>query len=549
MTGRRSAAVGRGWTVALLALISLGAALTPAPLPSDLLAADPPRSVPPTPLVYVETATGLEPPTLEGGRTEIGIGDVDGDGHLDLVSVGDHGSPLVGTDQHGIMVWLGDGAGRFTLEMTGDFGYGGVALGDVDGDGLLDVAYGIHHGWASSDLGDQLLEVALGDGSGAGWTAWDDGLAANGETWGMFSTDLADIDGDGDLDLGSVGFGCCAGVHVYRNLGDGSWQQTFGRLGGNSGMHLVFGDIDGDGDADLAVSHAAATVYLGDGAGGYSQNDGGLPPGGSRGRLGVSLGDVDADGADDLAFCNPAGGVEVWELDATGGWHDRSGTLPDLGECEATQLADMDVDGRVDLVVFGAGEGAVWSGDGGGGWVQIGAFSTPPVGTMQALRAGADLDHNGYPDIVLIAEEGAWPSLRNRLHILTEPSTATGLSIAPVRPRGGEALRAGGVVFVDWLAAVPGGEPAIVDLELSTAGPGGPWRPIATHLPNNGRHQWTVPADTPATSNAFIRLRAEAGGDAAVVTTAAFTITGGPPDPSRAPRRVDPDHRRVPTPP
>jgi len=33
------------------------------------------------------------------------MGDVNGDGNPDLVSVGDHGSPNVGTDQHGIMVW------------------------------------------------------------------------------------------------------------------------------------------------------------------------------------------------------------------------------------------------------------------------------------------------------------------------------------------------------------------------------------------------------------------------------------------------------------
>jgi hypothetical protein len=41
----------------------------------------------------------------------------------------------------------------------------------------------------------------------------------------MFSTDLADVDGDGDLDLASISFGCCSGVHVYLNGGDGSWTN------------------------------------------------------------------------------------------------------------------------------------------------------------------------------------------------------------------------------------------------------------------------------------------------------------------------------------
>jgi hypothetical protein len=79
----------------------------------------------------------------------------------------------------------------------------------------------------------------------------------------MFGTDFADVDNDGDLDTGSISFGCCAGVHVYLNQGDGTWVQSFGfwtQLGRD-----VFGDINGDGNADLAVSQYG-TIYLGDGA-------------------------------------------------------------------------------------------------------------------------------------------------------------------------------------------------------------------------------------------------------------------------------------------
>ncbi len=263
-------------------------------------------------LAYVESSVGLVPPTLDGGGTELEMGDVDGDGHLDLVSIGDHGSPYVNTDQHGVMVWFGDGAGSWGVVMTGEFGYGGIALGDVNGDGFMDVGYGMHHNYSGIDLGDQLLEVALGDGSGSSWTPWDDGLATNGEDWGMFSTDFADVDNDGDLDVGSNSFGCCAGVHVYLNQGDGTWVQSFGFLGGNSADEIVFGDINGDGNADFAVSQQYGTVYLGDGSGGFALDDGNLPAGGSSGRLGVSLGDVNGDGREDLAFRTSSGGLEVW---------------------------------------------------------------------------------------------------------------------------------------------------------------------------------------------------------------------------------------------
>ena len=39
------------------------------------------------PLAYVESSSGLIPPTMDGGRTEVEMGDVDGDGNIDLVSV------------------------------------------------------------------------------------------------------------------------------------------------------------------------------------------------------------------------------------------------------------------------------------------------------------------------------------------------------------------------------------------------------------------------------------------------------------------------------
>ena len=231
-------------------------------------------------LAYVDSSLGLQTPVMEGGRTEIEFGDVNGDGHPDIVCIGDHGSPYINSPQHGVMVWFGDGAGQWSVFQNGNFGYGGVALGDVNNDGLMDVGYGMHHNYAAGDFGDQLLEVALGDGTGMNWTPWDDGLATNGETWGMFGTDFADVDNDGDLDVGSLSFGCCAGIHVYLNNGDGTWTQSFGFIGGNSAMDFVFGDVNGDGLADFAAAHGDGTVYLGDGRGGYTLADGNLP--GSR---------------------------------------------------------------------------------------------------------------------------------------------------------------------------------------------------------------------------------------------------------------------------
>ena len=87
---------------------------------------------------YTESSYGLVPPSFDGGPTEIEMADINGDGNIDLISIGDHGSPYVNTDEHGIMVWFGDGTGHWSVTMFGNFGYGGIAVGDVNNDGLLD---------------------------------------------------------------------------------------------------------------------------------------------------------------------------------------------------------------------------------------------------------------------------------------------------------------------------------------------------------------------------------------------------------------------------
>ncbi len=73
------------------------------------------RVQPASALSYVQSSAGLTPPTLEGGRTEVELADIDGDGNPDLLSIGDHGSPNVNTDQHGIMVWFGNGSGGWSV--------------------------------------------------------------------------------------------------------------------------------------------------------------------------------------------------------------------------------------------------------------------------------------------------------------------------------------------------------------------------------------------------------------------------------------------------
>ncbi|UCG43138.1 MAG: VCBS repeat-containing protein, partial [candidate division WOR-3 bacterium] len=448
-------------------------------------------------LGYVESSGGLHDSLWEGGRTEFEFADIDDDGNVDIISIGDHGNPGIQSHEHGVMVYFGDGTGRWSMFEYGNFGYGGIAVGDVNWDGDWDIGYGMHHNYSGVDLGDDMLEVALGNGTGRMWTAWDDSLVPGGSVWGMFATDFGDIDNDGDLDIGSTSFGSGVGLRVFLNNGDGTWHQTFD-LGTriNSTMQFYFRDVNRDGNSDIIHGSAGPAVYFGDGAGGFVAGDSGLPQT-TYGLSGISPGDIDNDGGSDLAFANADGGIEAWIWNPVAGrWQNRSSGLPSSGSWEATQLFDMDCDGFTDLVSFGRSRVTVWTGDGAGNWTEATGFNTPTPGYHEALRAGADFDHNGRPDIVLLSEEGSFPNYQNWVHAYRETTAARVLGIRPVFPRGREKFMDGSVQFIDWWSEAPGAESTRVRLELSLSGPDGPWTEIADSLRNNGRFQWLVPEDT-----------------------------------------------------
>uniref|UniRef100_A0A7C4CB32 VCBS repeat-containing protein n=1 Tax=candidate division WOR-3 bacterium TaxID=2052148 RepID=A0A7C4CB32_UNCW3 len=475
-------------------------------------------------LGYVECSAGLEPPRMEGGRTELEFADLNNDGHVDIVGIGDHGSPFINTDQHGISVWFGNGRGGWDTFQFGNFGYGGIAVGDVNRDGHWDVGYGMHHNYSGVDLGDQLIEVALGDGTGRNWIPWDDSLAQEGQNWGMFSTDFADIDNDGDLDVGSISFGADDGIHVYLNLGNGAWRRSFGFLGGNSNMEFYFRDVNRDGNADLIAAHGYGSVWFGDGSGNFTPANTGLPQS-SYGLDGLSVGDVDNDGGCDVAFANSAGGVEVWVWNDSGQvWQSRSGSLPASGRFDATQLCDMNADGFVDVCALGGGQVKVWTGNGAGNWVEAATITTPSPGGYSAFRTGADFDHNGRPDFVMVTREGSWPNDRNRMHAFRETTSVRELEISAVFPRGREKFCNGSVQFIDWWSEAPNAESTQVKLEFSSDGPAGPWETVADSLRNNGRFQWLVPQGV-VSGNCFLRyIVSGPQGSATALTPRAFAV-------------------------
>jgi hypothetical protein len=129
----------------------------------------------------------------------------------------------------------------------------GVAIGDVDGDGLPEI-------YLCNLQGPNRLYRNLGNWR---FEAMELGAAA---CAGQLSTgaSFADVDGDGDLDL--LVNGIAAGTRLFLNDGKGRWteMQNSGLSRIASATSMALADIDGDGDLDLYCTHYIDVMHLAD---------------------------------------------------------------------------------------------------------------------------------------------------------------------------------------------------------------------------------------------------------------------------------------------
>ena len=161
------------------------------------------------------------------GRHPMALGDLDGDGNLDLVaSLGSGG---------GVVVFLGDGAFGFTQSdaFLSGADVRDLHLADVDEDGVPDLL--------AVDGNDEVLSVWSGQGDGTFESTGEAGLDA-----GPSRACVADLDGDGHLD---VAVACTDADTVWVLVGDGSgaFEAVDPVATGDAPWDVVAGDVDGDG--------------------------------------------------------------------------------------------------------------------------------------------------------------------------------------------------------------------------------------------------------------------------------------------------------------
>jgi len=335
------------------------------------------------------------------GMIALALGDLDGDGDLDLVSAGSDYGELVEEDG----LFLNDGRGNFAYASPGRLpavldDTHALALADVDRDGDLDVLLGNLR---------QQSRLLLNDGSATFTDVTTTHLPAASDP----TTSLAfgDVDGDGDLDLvlGNLG----AQSRLWLNDGSGRFVDATGsRLPAlvRETRAVVLGDVDGDGDLDLVLGNGLAnpeleSMLVNDGTGHFTNQTAPRFP--SRWTFptgALAIGDADGDGDLDIAVGNDDVGLgrfnQLFVNDGTG--HFRDGDLVyDYFRTMAIAFADVDGDG--DLDVFCGDHDSydkLYLNTGGGTFANV---SWPRMATgLDRTRAFAvgDIDGDGDLDLV-----------------------------------------------------------------------------------------------------------------------------------------------------
>ena len=228
----------------------------------------------------------------------ISLFDAEGDGDLDV------GVYYAERTRH-CRVYLNLGDGQFD---GGDREIPGLATwGDVDGDGDVDAVTLLHQTNGGSGF-----QVFLNDG-GNGFTEAQH-LPAS-VPYFPGATALGDIDGDGDLDvIGGGGSSLTSPVTIFLNNGDGSYEPVPDAAFGASAGRITLGDFNRDGLVDVYLASLGQPQQIGisDGAGDFT--DSGIPLG-TREMLGIgAIGDLDGDGDPDLfiSVYGNGGPNEVW---------------------------------------------------------------------------------------------------------------------------------------------------------------------------------------------------------------------------------------------
>jgi immune inhibitor A len=321
-------------------------------------------------------------PANMGGRTtsKPAICDVDMDGNLDVIVGSQDGAVHVfGKDGRPLPGWP---------QATGGTVVASPLLADIDDDGVVEIICGSKDG-----------KVYAWNGDGTTVKGWPF-LIKGREIW--MSPAAADFDGDY---VPEVVVGAYAS-QLYILKGDGTplpgWPILFGYGCGDGSPAIA--DFDGDGTLEIAVSGLLSnSVYI-------VGVDGKVRRGWPKWAYNCAAlsspipADLDSDGLPEIAVSTSCGTIVAWNDDGS------PSTALDVATSEVVQyceplFADLDGNGLVECVLGTAG-GSTSHVYAFGREGKLVGFPVDVDGSVWATPAVADLDNDGYDEIVAATTEG-----------------------------------------------------------------------------------------------------------------------------------------------
>lgn len=271
----------------------------------------------------------------------------------------------------------------------------GVALGDIDGDGLCDI-------YLCKLEGENELYRNLG-----GWKFEKGDISSGPDCRGQYSSGaaFADVDGDDDLDLLVNGIG--VGTRLFMNDGAGIFTESrrsglIRRLGASS---MAIADIDRDGDLDLYVANYRTTTIRTTGFAVLNVDGKRMIRPQDRNRLEyTSEGRVLEHGEPDILYRNNGDGHFTPDSWAQGTFHDEGGaplTKPPFDWGLSAVFRDINGDGVPDLYVCNDFHSTdkIWINDGNGQFQLISKLALRNTSTFSMSVDFGDLDRDGFDDI------------------------------------------------------------------------------------------------------------------------------------------------------
>ena len=331
---------------------------------------------------------------IQEGLNTFATADFNNDGLPDLVGLN---NTSLGNRDLQILMNKSNSSIEFesVIILSEDLMNGSPAVGDLDGDGDIDVV-------VSFDISKEIL-ILRNNGDNT-----FDPVSTNFN--GVNELSLYDLENDGDLDLIGYIFDDNI-VTTFINDGNGNLTEGTTTEHDNDISSVDYGDIDDDGDIDFALSidkfsGETVAIYLNDSMNNFSKLSS-FDINALNSALQIKLVDLNQDGKMDLLGMNDKK-LTAFYQNSVFGFIDQDIINPsNEGDLSVFDVADFDNDGDLDIVVGDLSADLHWYKNESIGFIQMKISEMMP---MKSLHAE---DFDGDGDIDFVASNGDFRAYRN----------------------------------------------------------------------------------------------------------------------------------------